>query len=300
MKFFISITLGTSLLFAVFAQTGFTATNKPRVASLNLCADQLIMLLADPEQIASLSRLSTEEAGSLYAKAAASYPQNNATAEDIVVEAPDIVIAGPFTVNYTPRLLEDLGVPVKTLPLANSIQDAINNVELVARLLEQQARGEEVIAEMVARIAAIPLPEPKPPRAAVYDANGYTVGAKTMRGEALRLAGWANVAEELGYDAYGTVSLETLIHLWPDAVIEAPYAQGSYSRAQHVTKHPAIGKGGFNPKRIVIPSNKTVCAGPWSLDVIDMLIDARLVLSSESSTALSSDLLRQETMRAKP
>ncbi|MEE9335861.1 MAG: ABC transporter substrate-binding protein [Granulosicoccaceae bacterium] len=279
-----SITLRTTLLFVVCTQISVAATSKPRVASLNLCADQLIMLLADPEQIASLSKLSTEEAGSLYALAAARYPQNNATAEDVLVESPDLVIAGAFTVSYTPRLLQNLGMSVETLPLANSIQDAMNNVELVAELLEQQARGDEIIAKMKARLAAMPQIVPKPPRAAVYDANGYTVGAKTMRGEALLLAGWANVAEELAYDSYGTLSLETLIHLWPDAVIEAPYEQGSYSRAQHVTKHPVIGKGGFNPKRIGIPSNKTVCAGPWSLDVIDILIDARV--------ALSSDLLR--------
>ncbi len=285
MKLPILKNLCVSLLLIVSTQSNVASASKPRVASLNLCADQLIMLLADAEQIASLSRLSTEEAGSLYATAAASFSQNNGTAENVVSESPDLVIAGAFSVNYTPRLLEDLGVPVKTLPLANSIEEAISNVQLVAALLEQQERGAAVIAKMRSRLAALPEPAEKPPRAAFYDANGYTVGAKTMRGEALRLAGWANVAEELGFDAYGTLSLETLIHLWPDAVIEAPYAQGSYSRAQQLTKHPAIGKGGFNPKRITIPSNKTVCAGPWSLDVIDSLIDSRF--------ALSPDLLRQ-------
>jgi len=257
------------------------ADQKPKVASLNLCADQLIILLADPEQIVSLSKLATEEAGSFYATQAVDYKQNNATTEDVIATDPDLVLVGAFTVNYTPRLLSDLGITVETLPIANSIQDAINNIELVAGLLGQESRGKEIIKTMKARLAALPASPTTKPRAAFYDANGYTVGAKTMRGEALKLSGWANVAEELGYEFYGTMTLETLVRLWPDAVIEAPYADESYSRAQHLTQHPAISKSGFNPKRLLLPSNKTVCAGPWSLDVIEALIKAREQLAAD-------------------
>jgi len=83
-----------------------------------------------------------------------------------------------------------------------------------------------------------------------------------------------------------------MVQLWPDAVIESPYASEHYSRAQHVTSHPAIGRSGFNPKRIVFPSNKTVCAGPWSLDIIEALVQERI--------ELTSDPLRQKAVRAKP
>ena len=38
------------------------------VASINLCADQLVLLLADDEQILSLSNLSHRSAGSYYYK----------------------------------------------------------------------------------------------------------------------------------------------------------------------------------------------------------------------------------------
>jgi len=165
----------SSLVLAVSLTQSSAAAQKPRVASLNLCADQLIMLLADPEQIVSLSRLATEKAGSFYAEQAASYPQNNATAEEIITVKPDVVIAGAFTVNYTPRLLEELGVSVETLPLANSIEDAINNITLVAKLLDQTARGAQVTQSMRYRLAALPAISVEPeqrPRAAVYDANG--------------------------------------------------------------------------------------------------------------------------------
>ena len=43
-----------------------TANDEIGVASINLCADQLVMLLAEDEQILSLSNLSQQEAGSYY------------------------------------------------------------------------------------------------------------------------------------------------------------------------------------------------------------------------------------------
>ena len=66
----------------------------PRVVSINLCADQLVMLLADPSQILALSRLSRDEAGSRLHKQAMQYPQVQPIAEDIVPLAPDVIVTG--------------------------------------------------------------------------------------------------------------------------------------------------------------------------------------------------------------
>ncbi len=259
--------------------------SKPRVSSINVCADQLILLLADPEQIVSLSKLATEAAGSYFADQAQTFPQNNGSAEDVLAGSPDLVLAGQFTVSYTPRLLEQLNVRVEKLPIANSLNEAMSNVRFVAQLLGQAERGEQVVTEMLSRLSQFPEASTDKPSAAVYEANGYTVGANTMRGEALSLAGWENVAANIGVDTYGSLSLEALVQLWPDAIIESPYAKSHYSRAQQLTQHPAIGKSGFSPLRISLSSSETVCAGPWSVDVVEQLIMAR----TEALPALISE-----------
>ena len=61
----------------------------PSVASINLCADQLVLVLADPEQILTVSWLSADPEESLLAATAAHYPLNYGTAEELLRFAPD-------------------------------------------------------------------------------------------------------------------------------------------------------------------------------------------------------------------
>ena len=69
---FISLLLQTPALFA----------NPPaRVVSINLCSDQLLLLLARPEQIASVSRLALEPNSSYMAGEATRFTVNDAKLE---------------------------------------------------------------------------------------------------------------------------------------------------------------------------------------------------------------------------
>ena len=58
--------IGVVLLCLSLKVTAKEQTGKQQVAvaSINLCADQLVLLLADDDQIRSLSNLSHQEAGS--------------------------------------------------------------------------------------------------------------------------------------------------------------------------------------------------------------------------------------------
>src|ERR1700716_116531 len=69
------------------------AAGRPRVASMNLCTDQLLIPLADPEQILGLSRFSHDAWQSFAADDARRYPILSGSAEDVLVLKPDIVVA---------------------------------------------------------------------------------------------------------------------------------------------------------------------------------------------------------------
>lgn len=246
------------------------------VASINLCADQLLLLLADGEQIVSLSELAHDKAGSRFYKQALAYPVNQAAAEQILPLQPDLVIAGQFTNSYTIKLLKELGLRVEILTIADTINTMINNIKKVADWVGQSARGDHIINDIQRRLAALQAPGVTRPTAAIYDPNGYTVGAESLRGQALLLAGWDNVASTAGITHYGSLPLETMVSLTPDAIIESPYSADTYSRAQQVSKHPALRHSGLQPYIIQVPSRLTICAGPWTLDVIDTLQAERL------------------------
>ena len=66
-----------------------------RIVSLNLCTDQLLMLLA-PERIAALSILATDPLLSVMAAEARRYPLVRGDAEEVLRFDPDLVVAAPF------------------------------------------------------------------------------------------------------------------------------------------------------------------------------------------------------------
>ena len=262
-------------------ESGANDLGLPSIVSINLCADQLLILLAEPKQILSLSHLSHEAAGSYFFQQALSYPVNNGTAEQVLALKPDRVIAGEYGAAYTVQLLREQGLIVEVLPVATSIDSMLTNLKLIARWINQEAKGAIVINSIKQRLNALDPPVIPRPRAAVYDPNGYTVGDNSIRGQALTLAGWHNVATERGIESYGSLPLENLLALAPDALIDAPYSSGTYSRAQAKTQHPALQRSGLNPRIIHLNSNTTICAGPWTIDVIEKLLYERKLFQAE-------------------
>jgi len=253
-----------------------------RIVSMNLCADQLMLLLADPEQIQALSHLSHETGASYFLKKAQQYPTVNNLAEDILPYRPDLVIAGEFGGVATVNLLEKLAVRVEKLPLANGLDDLFANIRYMGDLLGHPQRAEAVIQDMQQRLADLPPPPEQRPIAAVYDPNGYTVGKQTLRGEMIHRAGWQNAGDLLGISGYGVLSLESIVRLAPDALVESPYTLGTWSRGEALSRHPALRKSAIKPHIITLPSRMTICGGPWTVDIIERLQQERLTLQANT------------------
>ena len=259
----------------------------PRLVSINLCADQLLMSFADDEQILSLSNLSHDAAGSYHVEKALQFPINKGEVEQVLPLQPDLVIAGQYTDRYTVNLLKSVGLRVEQLPIANSMDELFLNFEKVAEWTGHPSRGRATIEQFKSRLAALSQSEEPRPRVAIYDPNGYTVGAASLRGEALDLSGWHNVATDLGIDSYGSMPLETLISLDPDALVESPFSADTWSRAQAHNAHPAIKQRGLKARVIAVPSAQTICGGPWTIEVVERLERERLALTGTKSGTAS-------------
>ena len=65
-----------------------------RVVSINLCTDQLAMMMAGPGQLVSVSHLAGDPTYSTMPEAAAAYPANRGLAEEVYLLKPDLVLAG--------------------------------------------------------------------------------------------------------------------------------------------------------------------------------------------------------------
>src|SRR4051812_21011611 len=87
--------LACAALAATFAAPA-GAAEQPRAASMNVCTDQLLLTLADPEQILGLSRYARDRFQSWGAEYARGYRILSGGAEDILMMRPDVVVASLF------------------------------------------------------------------------------------------------------------------------------------------------------------------------------------------------------------
>jgi iron complex transport system substrate-binding protein len=234
-----------------------------RVVSLNLCTDQLLVLLA-PEKIAALSSLARDPSLSFVAKQAAQLPLVRPYAEAVLRLRPDLVLAAPYGAQTTLALLEARGLPVFRIGLATSFADIRAQIRSVAAALGEAERGEALIAEMDRRLADLPGEDPSrrgPPRKALaWEARGYTAGPGTLADAVLRAAGLENASDGR------RIGLEALLAHPPDLLVVAPPAAYP-SLATDLLRHPATAA---IPRRFVPPA-LTICAGPFTVEAAELL-----------------------------
>lgn len=209
-----------------------------RVVSMNLCTDQLAMMLAAPGQLVSVSDIASDPNSSSMAVEAQAYPANFGGAEQIYLMRPDLVLAGIHSDPAAVSMLRRLGIEVMQIDLARNIPDVPQRVAEVAAALGQQEAGQALIGRFETDLAALTAPE-SGPRAAFYYPNGYTLGTGTLSDQILTRAGFTHIAEELGRDRSGRLALELLVMADPALVIgSSPYPGAS--RSEEILRHPAL------------------------------------------------------------
>ena len=234
-----------------------------KIVSLNLCTDQLLMLLADPNQIASLSKIVDDPNVSFVAEKSTEFKKNQGDAEEIFIDNPDLVVAGVYTEKATVQILKSLGVRVEIFPIEQNFDDIIENIRKMGLLVGHSDRAERMIDDFNIRLEELSSGITERPRAAIYSANGYTTGKDTMSGQILKTAGFRNITEEVGMSFGGILPLETLVMLQPDLVITGKAYPG-YSRSEEILKHPALRPFTAIPQT----DAKWICGTPAVLDAV--------------------------------
>jgi iron complex transport system substrate-binding protein len=173
-----------NLLAAVllFVSAGECAAAAPRrIVSFNVCADQLVLALADPQQIAALSPYATDPTVSVAADKAKAFRRVPLQAESVIPLDPDLVLVAPSFRVVTQPILKALGFNVAEVDLINDLAAGRAQILKVAALLGHPERGEALAAELDAaraRLAAAPHPQVS----ALLVANGgYTATVSPRR-----------------------------------------------------------------------------------------------------------------------
>lgn len=244
-----------------------------RVVSINLCTDQLAMMLAAPGQLVSVSDLAADPHSSAMAEEARAYAINHGRAEEVYLLRPDLVVAGAYSDPATVAMLRRVGLKVVQFDTARSLADTRDRIARMAEVLGRKAEGTALIARFDARLDALRGTGTRH-SAALYHPNGYSLGAGTLSDDILRAAGFDNVARSLGLRGGGTMALERLVMAAPDLLIRAAPLPGA-SRSEEVMTHPALAtlSGGTASLRITSPD--WICGTPHVLAAVETLVTAR-------------------------
>ncbi|KZY35865.1 cobalamin ABC transporter substrate-binding protein [Roseovarius sp. HI0049] len=267
--------LGALALAVLAAVAGGARAEAPaRVVSMNLCTDQLAMLLAGEGQLHSVSYIASDRRASAMADEAESYVTNHGLAEEIYLMQPDLVIAGQYSTQATTDMLKRLGLPVVVIPAAASLEDVRDRMIRMGEVLHRQEAAAHMVAAYDAQLAALRAEVKDRPSAVLYHANGYTSGDNTLAGQILLAAGFQNAAVEAGYGSGMKLPLEVLAMTDPDAVITARPYPGA-SRSEAMMDHPAVRAFRQGHVGATMTDHDWVCGTPFVLRAIGGLGTAR-------------------------
>ncbi|MEM1289749.1 MAG: ABC transporter substrate-binding protein [Pseudomonadota bacterium] len=241
---------------------------------MNLCTDQLAMMLAAPGQLHSVTYLAIDPRASAMAEEAEAFQINRGLAEEIYMMQPDLVIAGAFTTRATVSMLERLGVPVVSFEPAYSLSDVRERITQMGAVLGREDTAGDMVSDFDLRLAALRAEVAERPRAVIYYANGYTSGDQSLAGQILAAAGFSNIAVEQGYNAGDKLPLEVMVMTDPDiAITSRPYPVAS--RAEAILDHPAVIAFRAGRTSASMTDRDWVCGTPYVLRAIETLSQAR-------------------------
>ncbi len=241
-----------------------------RVVSINLCADQLVLALADKDQIAGLTNFAVDPEMSGEAARAHGHRLLDGSAEEILAINPDLVIGMPASGSPVLTALKGRSYPTLDLALADRYEDVEASIRQVASALGHKERGEALIAQMKAQLAALPQAPGQGRVAAYYQRRGYMTGTGTLVDDLMTRMGLVNLARKLDKPLLAQMSLEEMAAARPDYLIVESATDQVQDQGTEMLHHPAL----RGIKRISIPEAWTVCGSPAYVDAAKAIAQA--------------------------
>jgi len=211
----------------------------PTLASMDYCADQYILALADKDQILALSTEATS-VYSLFREQAAGIPQLRGTSEDMLALSPDIVVwqwKGSPAIDH---LFGRADITSISVPFAGSPQAALDSLIAFG---DRIGRGNEARTYVAARYAMQEKLNSLPAsglKALYITPSGYTAGGGTSVDAIIRSAGLETMAADYALHGWHPLPMELIVQAAPDVIITsffdlpAPPSRWSLAQSPHI------------------------------------------------------------------
>ena len=232
-----------------------------RVASLNLCSDEYLLLLADPRRVVSVSYLAQDPQESPLWRDAKRYPGNRGSIEDVLTARPDLILTMGGGGRATALLSGRLHIRSVDLPNPTTLAGVAANLRLVATALGAPARAEPWLA----RLDGLRRTAPAMPLDAVWvSGRGQSLEAGSLGAQWLRLAGYRQRQLQ-----GARLTLETMITSPPKILIQSNYRSGQMSSGQRWLDNPIIRRA--PSRKLVTDGRMWTCMGPLTINEVERL-----------------------------
>lgn len=256
--------LGSLAALAVLwpGSAGASQTAPSRVVSVNMCTDELLLLLARPDQIASVTHLAQDPDEFPFWRSGRRYPANDGSMVSVAGYRPDLILAMGGVARDRARLAKQIGAELVVLPFPRTLADIEAAVQLVAEALGREERGQHIVAVLHRYMAHRPTAAPE---VMFLSDSGYSLAEHSLGAEWLTLAG-ARVPK--GQET--RVSAETLLLDPPEIVVRSDYRRGQTSRGQYWPGFRFIDRS-RDTRIIYTDGRRWTCSGPSLLPEIRRL-----------------------------
>ena len=262
------------------------AADLPRVASTSMCGDEYVFLLADRDQIASLSREARSPLA-IYADRAEGLKLNHRDVEEMARDRVNVVIDEGGNRQFT-SALDLLGIKRVALApsTAYSVDEIENAVERVAEAVGHPERAATINADIRARVAALKAEAPpfeRRPIIAYFRPDGGGAGSDTFVDTALSLGGFRNLQALAGQRGWQRMSMEDVIQNPPQAFVISFFDTRSNSLSAVRGHNPLLGR--FDAPVISTPGKLWICLSPSLIAAAESLRSGRLQFFPETKAA---------------
>ena len=242
-----------------------------RIVSLDYCADQFVLALADRDQIAALSRGSQRD-DSYYRDRARGIRQTRGTLEEVLALRPDLVVrnwGGPWDAE---QVYARFDVPV--LQVGDTPDFAAARADLLDAARKRSAiaeRGEAMARDLDTRLARLAAHRSNAP-VMYLSGGGAVAGRGTMMDAVITAAGGRNIRTEASWQV---LPLERLVQT-PPALIALGFFDTGRDRinAWSPSRHPALRRALANARTVSLPPAAISCEAWYAIDAAEAIAAA--------------------------
>ena len=246
------------------------ATPIEKVLSLNLCADIVLLHLADSEQQLSVTFLARDMPP--YVTLPQSVEFNRGLIEEVVVFKPHIVLAHTFTSSLLLQNLKQLDLPVVKLKAAQNMDDIYQNLMDVGEAINKQQKAQQIVAQMQQTLKQ--LPQFSQQSVLVFYPNGFTVGQQTLVSHVVTKLGLNNLADKIGIQFWGKITLEQILQHQPHFIILSKTNSQAPALATRLLQHSSLQKQAY----IEIDNRLWHCGTPLIMKAMQQIAQRLMII----------------------